>query len=66
MLRILGMEELIASGVAQHIMLALRVGSDKTYRTKISARIRSGLPKLFDRSEPINALGRALERIARS
>ena len=35
MLRILGIEELIASDEEQYVMLALRVGSDKTYRDRI-------------------------------
>ena len=66
MLRILGIEELIATDEEQYVALALRVGSDATYRAELSARIRNSLPKLIDRREPIAALGRALERIAAS
>ena len=49
MLRILGIEELIAGDQEQYVALALRVASDKAYRAELSARIRGGLPKLFDR-----------------
>ncbi len=63
MLRIVGIEELIARDQEQYVALALRVGSDKAYRAELSARIRGGLPKLFDRDEPIAALARAFEEI---
>ena len=66
MLRILGIEELIANDEEQYVALALRVSSDTTYRAELSARIRNSLPKLIDRREPIAALGRALEGIAAS
>ena len=64
MLRILGIDELIARDQEHYVTLALRVGSDKPYRADLSARIRGGLSKLFDRHEPIAALARTLEGIA--
>jgi predicted O-linked N-acetylglucosamine transferase (SPINDLY family) len=64
MLRILGIEELIVGDPEQYVGLALRVGSETMYRAELSARIRGGLPKLFDRHEPIAALARAFEGIA--
>ena len=37
---------------------------DRVYREALSSRIRDGLPRLVDRSEPIEALVNALERMA--
>jgi len=64
MLRILGVDELIAGDREHYIALALRVGNDKAYRTELSARIRDGLSELFDRDEPVTALARVFEEIA--
>jgi len=41
------------------------VARDSAYREALSSRIREGLPRLVDRSEPIEALAAAFERIAR-
>jgi CRISPR-associated protein Csy1 len=65
MLRILGIEELIAGDQQQYVTLALRVGNDNAYRAELSARIGGGLSKVFDRAEPVAALARAFEEIAR-
>jgi len=62
MLRILDIEELIAADQEQYVTLALRLG--KAYRAELPARIHGGLPKLFDRDEPVAALARAFEAIA--
>ena len=64
MLRILGIEELIAGDQQQYVTLALRVGNDKAYRAELSARIRGGSSQLFDREEPVAALARIFEEIA--
>jgi CRISPR-associated protein Csy1 len=64
MLRILGIEELVAGDQEHYVAQALRVAGDKGYRAELSARIRGGLPKLFDRPEPIAALAAAFEEIA--
>src|SRR5256885_7378943 len=57
MLRIVGVEELIARDVGEYVEIALRVARDPAYREALSARIREALPRLVDRSEPIEALG---------
>jgi CRISPR-associated protein Csy1 len=63
MLRIIGVEELIASDPDQYVALALRVANDREYRARLSSRIRDGLPRLFDRPEPADALAAALENM---
>jgi predicted O-linked N-acetylglucosamine transferase (SPINDLY family) len=63
MLRIVGVEELIAPDVGEYVEIALRVARDPAYREALSARIREALPRLVDRSEPIEALGQAFEQM---
>jgi len=63
MLRIVGVEELIARDVEEYVEIALRVAGDPAYREALSARIREALPRLVDRSEPIEALGQAFEQM---
>ena len=63
MLRIVGVEELIARDAKEYVEIALRVARDPAYRQALSSRIREGLPRLLDRSEPIEALAEALERM---
>ena len=62
MLRILGLDELIATDAVQYVATALRVAADPEFRRGLSARIHANLPKLFDRAEPIEALANALEQ----
>jgi len=63
MLRIVGVEELIARDVGEYVEIALRVARDPAYREALCTRIREGLPRLVDRSEPIEALGQAFEQM---
>jgi len=63
MLRIIGVEELIASDPDQYVALALRIANDQEYRASLTSRIREGLPRLFDRPEPVAALAAALEKM---
>ncbi len=65
MLRIIGLEELIAGSAEDYVSKGLRIAGDRAYRSMLSARIREGLPKLFGRHEPIAALAAAIERIHR-
>ncbi|MDQ2962824.1 MAG: tetratricopeptide repeat protein [Pseudomonadota bacterium] len=65
MLRIIGVEELIAHDAEQYVELALRVARDPAYREALSSRIRDRLPRLVNRSEPIEALAEAFESMAR-
>ena len=64
MLRIVGVEELIARDAEEYVEIALRVARDPVYREALSSRIREGLPRLVDRGEPIEALVDAFERMA--
>ena len=65
MLRLIGVEELIARDAEEYVEIALRVARDPVYREALSSRIREGLPRLADRSEPIEALADAFERMVR-
>jgi CRISPR-associated protein Csy1 len=60
MLRIVGVEELIARDTGEYLELALRIARDPAYREALSTRIREGWPRLADRSEPVEALADAL------
>lgn len=64
MLRILGIGKLIAANADQYLGLAQKVASEPAYRRELALRIRTRLPDLVDRSEPIAALAGALERVA--
>ena len=63
MLRLVGVEELIARDAEEYVEIALRVARDPAYRESLSSRIGEGLPQLADRSEPIEALAAAFERM---
>ena len=63
MLRTIGVEELVARDEEEYVAIALRVAQDRAYREAVCARIREGLPRLVDRSEPVEALALALERM---
>jgi predicted O-linked N-acetylglucosamine transferase (SPINDLY family) len=65
MRRIVGVEELIARDAEEYVEIALRVARDPVYREGLSSRIGEGLPRLVDRSEPIEALAAAFERMVR-
>jgi protein O-GlcNAc transferase len=62
MLRLLGMEELIARDGADYVAKAVKVGTDRELRAALAARIKAGLPTLFDRDEPIRELEDFLEK----
>jgi CRISPR-associated protein Csy1 len=64
MLHIVGVEELIARDSDHYLALALRVASDPAYRSTLATRIRDGVPLLFERSEPIEALAEVLSTMA--
>jgi CRISPR-associated protein Csy1 len=64
MLRAVGVEELITRDAHEYVGLALRIAADRAYRETLALRIRGGLPRLVGRSEPIDALAEALERLS--
>jgi len=63
MLRIVGVEELIARDAQHYVEIALRVARQAGYREALASRIREGLPRLVERGEPVEALAAALERM---
>ncbi len=65
MLKILGVPELIAADADQYVETALRLGRDAGERRAISERILANRAELFERDEPIRALGDLLERAYR-
>src|SRR5260221_8662605 len=65
MLRLLGVDELVASDAADYVAKAARIGTDREMRAALSGRIKAGLPTLFDRDEPIRDLQNFLERAGR-
>jgi len=65
MLRLLGVDELVASDAADYVAKAARIGTDREMRAALSGRIKAGLPTLFDRDEPIRDLENFLERAVR-
>lgn len=60
MLRMVGVQELIAHDAPQYVELALRIARDGDYRRSLAERIANGLPRLFGRDEPVAALADAL------
>ena len=65
MLRLLGMDELVAADVSDYVAKAVKVGTDRELRAALSARIKAGLATLFDRDEPIRELESFLETAVR-
>lgn len=63
MLRIIGVDELVAPDAARYVDVALRVAGDRSLRQRLSERILAALPRLFDRTEPIGALADSLEAL---
>jgi protein O-GlcNAc transferase len=60
MLRIVGVPELVAEDDQSYVELAIRIATDRAYRNSLVNRITAGIPRLFDRDEPIVALAEAL------
>jgi predicted O-linked N-acetylglucosamine transferase (SPINDLY family) len=60
MLRMVGVPELVAGDERGYVEAALRIARDRALRSVLSERIKAGLPRLFDCSEPLEALAGAL------
>jgi tetratricopeptide (TPR) repeat protein len=65
MLRIVGVPELVVTDRHRYVDLALHIAGDPEYRKSLMERIFAGLSRLFDRSEPIEALAATLLEIVR-
>jgi len=64
MLRLIGVEELIAADVDDYVRIANRLCADAAWRAELSARIRANVGRLFDDPAPIAALENFLSEIA--
>ena len=62
MLRLLGLDELVAHDSADYVRKAVAIGSDRDRRRAVAQRIKAARPALFDRDEPIRELENFLER----
>jgi protein O-GlcNAc transferase len=62
MLRLLGLDELVASDSREYVEKAVAIGGDRDRRAALAQRIGAARPALFDRDEPIRALEDFLER----
>lgn len=63
MLEILGLPELIVANPAEYVAKATQLAGDIDLRQEVKERIISAHSKLFNRSEPIQALADNLQRI---
>ncbi len=61
----LGLDTLVAADAAQYVELAVRLGTDRAFREEAAAQILARQPRLFERPDAGQALGRVLEGIAR-
>lgn len=64
MLRLLGLDELVAADVDDYVSKAITLGRDMDRRQALRARILANLGALFERDEPIRALELFLEEAA--
>jgi CRISPR-associated protein Csy1 len=60
MLQMAGVPELVARDADDYVRIAVRLGTDATWRAAQSARLAAGAAAVFDRREPIEALARFL------
>lgn len=65
MLKLLGVEELIAQTEEDYLDIAKRLGTDDVFRRAMSTRILANLDKVFDDPEPPRAAGRIFESLVR-
>ena len=65
MLTLAGVPELIARDGDDYVRIAARLGREPGWRAEVSARLRAGQGRVFDRSEPVAALESFLEDVAR-
>ena len=64
MLRLAGVETLIARDTDDYVRIATRLASDRGWRDDLSARIRGGQGRIFDDPRADRGAGRSTERIA--
>jgi CRISPR-associated protein Csy1 len=65
MLKLLGIEELIATSADEYLAIAHRLATESSYRREISQRILNRQDRLFDDPVPPKVFGRLLEKLVR-
>ena len=65
MLKLLGVEELIAASPEEYLAIARRLATDPSYRDEISQRMQAHRNRLFDDPAPPQAFGQILEKLVR-
>ena len=58
------MTELIAADAEDYVRLAVRLGTDREWRAAVRERIREAVPRLFGRSEAVDAWSELRTRLA--
>jgi CRISPR-associated protein Csy1 len=64
MLRLMGLDELVARDADDYVRIAARLVHDFAWRSGLSARILAARERIFNDAAPIAALGEALSRLA--
>lgn len=64
MLRMIGLEELVADSREAYVRIAAAVATDGAYNRELRRRIADGRAALFDQPEPVAAFAEALVRLA--
>jgi len=62
---ILELEEVIANSFDRYVDLAVHMGNNKTYRSKVAAKMRANLPLLFGDMAPIHELEHFIELVTK-
>ena len=65
MLRLMGLEELIARDEDDYLAIALRLAGDPAWRAELAQRIAAGRSRVFDDPAPVAAFADAIDRQVR-
>jgi protein O-GlcNAc transferase len=65
MLKLLGVEELIATSTEEYLSIAHKLATNHLYRDEISQKILKHRDRLFDDPEPPKVFGQLLEKLVR-
>ena len=61
-LRLIGLDELVATNDADFVAIAARLAQDAAYRAAIRARVVAETPRLYDDKEAVTALQEDIRR----
>jgi len=65
MLKLLGVEELIAGSTEEYLAIARKVATDRSFRNDVSQKILKRRDRLFDDPVPPKVFGQLLEKLVR-